>query len=180
MANFTIDGRMRNLPDIQKQYMFELLIPNIGEWNQDDMIVRCKTASIPSRGNTPIESFFMGTKSFTPGQPIFTNVLNVEIEELEDQKGLISLYDWSQKIFDHDPNSPTGGQSQENSKQGVSRDISLRMYKGNGEPLEKSISFKNSFIENFDDSPMGFANNESVKINVTFRFDYWLLVNTNT
>lgn len=175
MANFSIDGRMKDLPDIQRQYNFELLIPQIGDWNQDDMIVRCKTAAIPSRGNTPIESIFMGMKQFYPGQPLFTNTLAVEIEEHEDQKALIALHSWNEQIFDTNPKSATAGQAQQSGKKDISGDIKLVMYGFGGDPLPKAIVFKNAFLENVDDSTLGFANNESVKFTATFRFDYWLL-----
>jgi len=175
MANFSIDGRMKDLPDIQRAYMFELFIPDIGDWVQDDMIVRCKTAVIPSRGNQPIESFFMGMKQHHPGQPLFGHTLSIEIEELEDQKALKALYDWSQRIFDVNPKSVTAGQSKEPTNNDISRDITLKMYKHDGTTLEKSVKFYNAFLENVDDATLGYANNESVKYNATFRFDYWLL-----
>jgi len=175
MPNFTVDGRMKGLPDIQRAFMFELLIPDIGDWIQDDMVVRCKTAVIPSRGNTPIESVFGGMKQYYAGQPLFTSTLTVEIEEHEDQKALQSLYDWQQKIYDVNPNSPRGGAQQGGGKADITRDISLKMYKYNGDNMPKSVKFYNAFIENVDDAALGYATNESVKYNVTFRFDYWLL-----
>lgn len=175
IPNFSIDGRMKNLPDIQRAFMFELFIPDIGEWSQDSMIVRCKTAVIPSRGNQPIESMFMGMKQHFPGQPLFGHTLTVEIEEHEDQKALKALTDWSQEIFDVNPQSPTAGQSKGATDNDVSRDITLKMYRYNGQVLEKSVKMYNAFLENVDDATLGYANNESVKFNATFRFDYWLL-----
>lgn len=175
IPNFSIDGRMKDLPDIQRAFMFELLIPDLGDWKQEDMIVRCKTASIPARGNAPIESVFMGMKQYFPGQPLFTNVLTVEIEEHEDQKALKALYDWQQQIFDVDPFSPTAGQSKQPTDNAVSRDITLRMYRYNGQVLEKSIKFYNSWLENVDESALAYTTNDSVRYTASFRYDYWLL-----
>lgn len=177
MANFTIDGRMKNLPDIQRQYNFELLVPNIGDFDQDDMILRVRTATIPSRAVEVIESNFMGMKQFFPGKALFTNTLVVQYEEFEDQKVTTQLYDWQQKLFDVDPDSRTAGSGQESGKRNVTRDISLVMYGYNGKKLKKKIVFYNAFVENVGDSALGYANNESVKYDVTFRFDYWKLIN---
>jgi hypothetical protein len=174
MAQFAIDSRMKGLPDPQTQYMWELLIPNIGDLVQDDILLRCQTATIPSRGNQPMESMFMGMKQHFSGQPLFSHTLITEFEEREDQVVLTSLNSWQDLVFDIDPNSNTSGQSKVTGKQDYTRDIKLVMYKKNGEPLPYSVVFYNAFIENIDDSALGYANNESVKYSATFRFDYWL------
>ena len=54
------------------------------------------------------------------------------------------------------------------------------MYGYGGTTLEKQIRFKNMFLENVDDAALGYAANESIKINATFRFDYWLLEDSGT
>jgi hypothetical protein len=174
MAQFAIDSRMKDLPDPQTQYMWELLIPNIGDLVQDDILLRLQTAVIPSRGNQPMESMFMGMKQHFSGQPLFTHTLVTELEEREDQEVFKSLNSWNQLIFDIDPNSNTSGQSKVTGKRDYTRDITLTMYnKGKGK-LPYSVVFYNAFLENVDDSQLGYANNESVRYNATFRFDYWL------
>ena len=55
MANFFLEGRAKRLPDLQRGWMFELLIPAIADITGgiikgvDDLIIRVKTAVIPGR-----------------------------------------------------------------------------------------------------------------------------------
>lgn len=173
--NFTIDGRLKNLPDIQRQYNFELIIPKIGSIDTDGLILRVRTASIPARGNTPIESVFMGMKQYFPGQPTFGSELAVQFEEFEDQLVLQKLYDWSNLIFDINTVATTGGKGGKPRKGEVTADIILKMYTYNGTALPKYITFHNAFIKDIANSALGYAANESVKIDATFQFDYWTL-----
>jgi hypothetical protein len=179
MPQFTIEGRMKQLPDIQRNFLFEVVVPGITDVttaiNQEDLIIRVRSAVIPQRGNEPIESNFMGMKQFFPGKPTFSNSLNIVCEETEDQKITKALYDWQQKIFDINPSSPTAGSSQVPVKRRACKDIFLLMYKYNGTELEKKVRFVNAFPETVDDVSLGFAENAAVQYSVTFRFDYWVL-----
>ena len=111
MSNFSIDGRMKGLPDIQKNYMFEVWIPSEGfnSFTREGLIIRAKTAVIPGRDFEQIETFFMGTKQLFPGKATFSNALQVTFDEFEDQTVTKALYEWQQKIFDYNPNSGTAG-----------------------------------------------------------------------
>ena len=88
--NFTIEGRLAAIEDIQRNFVFEVIIPNInimtgGIMNQEALIIRAKTAAIPARGNDTIDSFFMGMKQLFPGRPNFSNTLSCTLDETEDQ-----------------------------------------------------------------------------------------------
>lgn len=173
---FHIDRRISKDKDIQRAYQFELLIPNIGELFQDDFTFRCRSASIPGRGNDVISSFFMGQERFYPGRPTWGgNQLSVEVEEYQDQGGLIALNSWHQKMFDADPNGQNPGVANTNNRNGLTRDITLFMYKYNGEKLPKKIIFYNSWLETVADVALNYQQNESVKYTPQFRWDYWLL-----
>jgi hypothetical protein len=182
--DLTIEGRMKQLPDIQRNWLWELVIPGISDVSEsissegdgvNSLIIRCRTAVIPSRGNEPIESNFMGMKQFFPGKPAFGNTFAVTFEETENQIITKSLYEWQQKIFDIVPGSPTAGASQGPTKRSVTKDVYLLMYRYNGKVLERKIRFYNAFPQNVDDVAMDFGGNESVKFSCTFQFDFWNL-----
>lgn len=181
MPNFTIEGRLKGLKDIQRPWMFELVIPDAsvltnGIANTEDLIIRCRTASIPGRGFDTIESNFMGMKQFFPSKPTFSNTLAVSIEETEDQKVGKLLYAWRQKIFDVDPQSVKAGSSTGLVKRDLAKDIFLLMYKYDGTSFEKKIKFVNAWPQNVDDVGLDYAGGgESVKYSVTFQYDFWLL-----
>jgi hypothetical protein len=181
MPNFTIEGRAKTLPDIQRNWMWELLIPSIADvtggimGDVEDLIIRARTATIPSRGNDPIASEFIGMKQFFPGKPTFGNTFAVQIEETENQIVHKGLTYWQNLIYNISPTDPTGGQSLRPLKRQVAKDVYLLMYTYNGRTLEKKIRFYNSFIQNVGDVSLAYSGNESVKYDATFQFDFWEL-----
>jgi hypothetical protein len=180
-TNLTIEGRAKVLPDIQRNWMWELQIPGIGDvtngimGNDEDLVIRARTAVIPSRGNEPIESNFIGMKQFFPGKPTFGHSFAVTIEETENQIVHQALTAWQNLVFNISPKDPTGGASLAPFKRAATKDIYLLMYKYNQYPIEKKIHFYNCFIQNIDDVSMDYTGNESVKFTATFQFDFWTL-----
>lgn len=174
MANFTIAGRLKNLPDIQKTYMWELFIPSIEDLDQDDMVLRVRNVVIPGRTIQPIESFFMGTKQFHAGRTEYAGTFPTQIEEFEDQKAHSALHSWQQLIYDYDPNSSTAGQSKVVGKNEYSRDIVLKMYKNDGIKMDKDIVFYGAWPQNVGDATLDYTASDSVKYEVTWQYDYWL------
>lgn len=174
MANFTTAGRLKNLGEIQKTYNWELYIPSIEDLDQDDMVIRVRNTVIPGRSITPIESHFMGTKSWHAGKTEYTGTFNVQMEEFEDQKVFTALHSWQQAIFDYSPDSPTAGQSKVQDKNGYTRDIVLRMYKNNGVKMEKEIVYFNAWPTSVSDVSLDYTASDSVKYECTFQYDYFL------
>lgn len=180
--NFTIEGRAKKLDDIQRNWMWELLILSISDVtggimaDVEDLIIRARTCTIPSRGNEPITSEFMGMKQFFPGKPTFGNTFEVSIEETQNQIVWKALTAWQELVFSIDPTSPTGGASQRPLKRDVAKDVFLIMYAYNGVPLEKKVRFFNCFPQNVGDVNLDYTGNESVKFGCTFQFDFWQAV----
>lgn len=176
MANFTIDGRMKNEKDIQRNWKWELWIPKppkVANWDMDDMIIRCRAAVIPGRGNEPIESNFMGQKQFFPGKPIFPNSFVAMFEEFEDKKVSEFLYSWQQSMHDYSGQiAANPGASVSEGKAGIKTDMSLYQYGFNGNLIQK-LTFKNAWVQNVDDVSLDYTGAESVKYSVTFQYDYW-------
>jgi hypothetical protein len=174
--NFHIDGRIAKSKDIQRSYQFELLVPNIGELTQNDFTFRCRSASIPGRGNEVISSFFLGQERFYPGKPTWGgNNLAVEIEEYDDQRGIQALNSWNQLMFDADMTSDGAGFASQSTRVGLTRDVTLLMYKYNGEKLPKKVVFYNAWLESISDTALNYNASESVKYTATLRWDYFLL-----
>lgn len=170
MADFTSHGRLGNLEDIQKTYMWELFIPDIAELNQDDMVLRVRNVVIPGRTITPIESFFMGTKQFFPGKTEYTGNLPVQFEEFEDAKVHTALDSWMQLMFDHGRSDLAGNAGGD--KKVITKTITLRMYKGTGEIL-KEIEFFHAWPQSVADATLDYTASDSVKYDAIFQFDFW-------
>ena len=174
MANNTIAGRLKNPPDVQKAYMWELFIPSIEELSQDDMVLRIRNVVIPGRSNPIIESHFMGTKQFLPGKTEYTGSFTTNIEEFEDQFVHTALHSWMQYIFDYDPSSPTAGDQKGATKLDYARDMVLKMYKSDGTEMPNSIKFFGAWPQTVADATLDYTASDSVKFDVTWQYDYWL------
>jgi hypothetical protein len=173
--SFHIDGRISKDKDIQRAYQFELEIDSLGDLKQD-FTYRCRSATIPGRGNDPIVSTFMGQDRYYPGRPTWGgNTLSVEIEEYDDQVGLKALQSWHEKMFISDPKDDNGGVAMAAKRKGYTRDIKLKMYKYNGEPMDKCIVFYSCFLETVGEVSLNYTSNDSVKYTAGFKWDYWLL-----
>ena len=88
MGIFHIEDRLKNQPDIIRSYAWEVIIPEIGSVSEsakdsEDLVIRARITSIPSRGNEKIESNFVGMKQFFPGKPTFSNTISITFEEFE-------------------------------------------------------------------------------------------------
>jgi hypothetical protein len=179
MPQFTIEGRLATISDIQRNFLFEYMIPNINVMtnniiDMENLIIRIKTASIPGRTNENIDSFFMGMKQLFPGRPGFSNTMVTNIDETEDNIIGKGLYAWQQRIFDIDPNSATAGYSQVPTKRLASTDVILRMYKYNGEKIgDDDIVLVNTRPTNVEDISLDMASNEKIVYAVTWTYDFW-------
>lgn len=181
--NFTIEGRMKSLPDIQRNWMWNIIIPGIRTvapqsalLGEEDLIIRCRSFAIPQRSNTPTESDFMGLKQFFPGKPTVGGTVAATFEETEDQRITKVFYEWEQFIFNINPSNPiTAGKSKVPLKRLSTKDIFLQMYKYNGEPLDKAIRFVNAWPQSVSEVPMDYGTGASVMYTVTFQYDYWTL-----
>lgn len=180
MAQFAIESRLKNLPDAQRNFMFELIIPGIGAVTDgimkkdEDLAVRVRSAVIPSRGNDPIESNFMGMKQFFPGRPSFGgNTFDVTIEETEDQIVHRAITAWQNQIFNIRLSDPTNGASLRPLKRQLTRDVYLLEYKYNQELMTNKVHYYNAFVQNVGDVSLDYSGGELVRYSVTFQYDFW-------
>jgi hypothetical protein len=194
MPNFHIEGRMKGMKDIQVNFMFEISVPRISEIitdsniikDEEEFIIRAKTAAIPDRSNVPIESYFMGMKQIYQGRVEYGNSLTIDFEETEDQKIVKAIYVWQNVIFntrDADTNSGHSltngkrlGSSGNQSVTGRTTDLFVKMYKYNGELCDNMIKVVNAWPSNISEVGLDMAGNEAIRYSVTFTYDYWNLM----
>ena len=181
--NFTINGRAQKFPDIQRNFMWQMIIPGVVKvapsalLDAEDLLVRCRNISIPQRSNEAITSNFMGTRQFFPGKADpGGGTLSVGFEDTEDMAIQRIMYEWQQNIFNINPSSNrTAGKSKKFLKRQLTKDIYLVLFGYSGVPLPKMIRFHNAWVQNVGDSALSYEGNESVKYDVSFQYDYWTL-----
>lgn len=186
-AGMYIEGRkIKGFADILRNFDYEITFKNAhtlmnGAFDSEDITLRARTFSIPERGNEPIESNYGAMKQFFPGKPTFGNTLQVTFEETESQKVQSFLYSWQEKIF-----SITEGHARHNRKRGdggsligpnesngICDLITITAYRFNGDEVENKYYFTNAWLQNVDAVTIDFSQNESIKFNATFQFDFW-------
>jgi hypothetical protein len=181
-ANFTIEGRRLSvLPDPLKEWSWELFIPNLGSLirgvDDEDFVLRCRSATIPSGGLESYEANYMGFKKIIPIKKKMVNSISTELEEFEDQKVLSMIYSWMNIIFNQDPKNLTVGHTNPTMlfRNGYTRNMTLKMYSGTGKILKKKIVFHNTFPSNISEANLTYGGSSGVKFSVEWSFDYWTL-----
>lgn len=172
MAGFSIDGRLAGAGDIQRAYMFEVDIARSG---YEPLTIKARSAEIPQRASTPIDSHFMGTKQSFPGLTNFTGLLSVEYEEFEGMDVTRYITVWMNSIFNYDVDSGGAFAGTGLQKSAIKTDITLKMYTIDGSNSMK-VKFHNAWPESINDTNLNYTSNEAVKRTVGFRFDYWTIV----
>jgi len=182
MPQFTIEGRMKGMADIHRNWLFEVSIPQIANIvpsvsDEEQFIIRAKTAAIPDRTNTPIESYFKGMKQWFPGRSEFGSTMVVGFEETEDQKILTALYDWQNIIFNIKAEDADAGHSLAPSKRdGQTTDVFIKMQKYDGSDMNNIVRLVNGWPTSVGEAALDMAGNEAVRYECTFQFDYWDLI----
>lgn len=185
-----IEGRrIRNFADVQRNFLYEITFKTahtlVTGWVEEDVTLRARSFSLPQRGNEPIESNFGAMKQFFPGKPTFGNTMQVSFEETESQGVQRFLFGWQQKIFDLNVghagfSRKRGGNSGGASSyinnipdSGVCDLVTIKAFRFNGEPLDNKYFLYNVWLQNVDDVNLDYSQNEAVKFNATFQFDFW-------
>lgn len=186
-ANFHIAGRTKVMADVQRNFMFNVLIPNIATvapassvpFGIEDLTVRCTSVKVPDVSIESIETLFMGTKQYFPGKKQAGGTVTCNFYETEDQQVSRFMYEWSQKIFNMNPDANGGlggGKSSAPIKNGLVSDIIVQMFAYNGTPLPYAIRAVNCWITSAPAPDLNFSGNEAVNYSVSFQCDYWTLV----
>lgn len=174
MPKLHIEGRQAGLRDPQRNFLWEIFIPDFN--NSEPLEQRVKSISIPGRSVDPIETYFYGNKQVFTGRTSFPNSITITFEEGEDQKILQLLYEWFQTIYNTDFDSAAGGISNSVTRKDYAKQIILTMYKYNGEQAGKRIMLINSFPQSLPDVTLDYSGNELIRYDVTFSYDLWKFI----
>lgn len=179
---FYIEGRrIRKFADIQRNFDYEITFSNMTNllgsngWDAEDVTLRVRTFSLPQRGNEPIESNFGAMKQYFPGKPTFGHTMQVQFEETESQRTQNFLFKWQQLIFDINAGHSTVNRKRgdNNYADGICEIATITAYRYNGEALDNKYYIYNMWLQNVDDVTIDYSQNEAVKFNATFQFDFW-------
>lgn len=201
LNNFTIRGRAQNLPDPQRSWLWQMtifginaIVPNVGAVlagtstsnsvvSEEDLRVRCRTVSIPTRDHDDIVSQFMTTKQHIWGKPIVDGTSVVTFEETNDQKVLQIFHAWQQKMVNVNPAATPApvmvggaGQSVADRAINLKLPIYITMYDYSGKTLMQEIFLFGAFPKTIADVNLSYTESTVLNFSVTFQFDYHLLI----
>jgi hypothetical protein len=177
---FTIESRAKAIPDIQRSFLWTLFIPTLPHLpgkiiSNDDLELACKSTSIPQKSLEIYESFFFGNKQTWPISQSFSSEFSVVLEEREDQAILNLFTLWIDAIMQANPENPNASTSTYLTKKQYAKEVWLKFYKYNGKPMTYAIRYFNCFPKQISEVSLDYNSNESIKLNVTFAYDYFTL-----
>ncbi len=173
--NFHILNRADNNPDVQRDWMWELSIPDIAtivpEVSTEGLVTRIRTALIPGATIEEITSSFMGTKQYFPGKKTPTSDMSCEFEETQEHYVYSAFQSWMTLIQNWDNFTDNSGASLMASKaNGYGLDLFLNLYTYDGQ-LSRQIHFINTWPKGLSAPTLSYEGNAQVKYTVDFKFD---------
>lgn len=143
----------------------------------EDLLVKCRSISIPSKTVSQITTSFMGHKRYFPSKVDFSHNIDIEYEENELQTIKVFFDNWISAI--EDTNFSTGAYNGNRSLQIENYTsplfLSLRQY--NGLNQAKNFTFFNCYPTSIRECSLNYSDNGSIKYVVSFSFDYYELAN---
>lgn len=175
---FLIEGRAtaKNAGDIQRNWTwyFSLNDSNILEkigLGEDAFMVRCRSMSIPQRGNGDIISHFMGFEQHFAGKPTFGNSVTIEFEEFQGLELTQALYNWKELMTSTNTGVSRAFEKRGNS--GYATSFYAIPFAYDGTNYGKKVKFINAWPETIPEVALSYESESSIKYSVTFKFDYW-------
>jgi hypothetical protein len=194
--NFTIEGRKLKIDPI-KSWLWEVIILNTKtlmasmnsssaniknfisalSMNEEDLINRCRSVTIPSVEIETYTSNYLGFKKVHPLKKKFSDIATCEYESFEDRKEYTFFYNWMNLIIEQNPKMiNVGGTGLAIVDRSLfTRNIMIKQYKGNGDSVVNNFILYNAYPIKIADIPMSYENTTSVKFAVDFAYDNWTL-----
>jgi hypothetical protein len=141
---------------------------------EEDLIIKCKSATIPNKAFDEISTSFFGHKKMFPSKVAYSNSVDVEYEENERQTIKRFFDDWQWAIYNADFYSGEEVGNSSYSRDQFTTKIQLAFYGYNGIGLDKNIQFINAWPKEVKDSGVTYnGGSETVKYSVSFTYDFW-------
>lgn len=181
MANFSTEGREAAIiKDVQRSFMWQVSMPTIGYLIDpslapdivEELRVRARTVSIPSRGIETLTTEFMGMKQLYAGKPSMTQTVAITFMESENLNMFAILNNLLQNTFSYKTGHSTLVGPKRSALTSYAQDIHINLLKYDGTAAsDKTMVLKNAFLTNVEDISLSYASNEVVQIGTTWSFD---------
>lgn len=185
MSVFTT--KIKNLPDVAKQYLFQVTFKFDDSALQDmlgveDLMLRAKTASMPGKSFGELATEFMGSKLVYPGKATVDGDLQITFDEFQDLFITKTFHRWQNLMFNHalegdiDAQGTTGG-AYSNYIKDYTATITVDMYSSTfEEKLPVSFEFKFAWPKEFPQTELNMEGDGKVQRQVTFKYSTFRVI----
>ena len=114
-TRMSVFGQISNLPDLAKQYLFEVYflfdngLKNV--LDQEDLKIKARTANLPTKTFNELDTQYMGTKLLYPGKATISGDLEIQWDEFQDMTISEQLHKWANMLMNQGFKDDIGGGS---------------------------------------------------------------------
>ena len=164
----TLSKLKANLTNVQRGYMWELIIPSPkGDGDTETIRLRAHTASIPGRSHGAIHVDYKQSAGFNvPGKLRFPQELTFTMIEGEDAKTHEFFYSWMQEINSDETNLGLGDVL-------IKGTIYMRLLSTNNSETLK-LALEGAYPKSVPDVPTDMREESEIRYPVTFSYDRWV------
>lgn len=185
MSVFTT--KIQNNQDLAKNYLFLVNFKFDNKTLEDlldseEMLLRAKTATLPSKSISELTTEFMGSKLVYPGKATVDGDLSITFDEFQDMKISRILHKWSNLVFNHaigqdfDAQGITGG-AYSNYLKDYTATIIVDLYKSSlTEKLPISYKFRFCWPKEIAAAELNMEGSDKIQRSVTFKYSTYEVI----
>lgn len=185
MSVFTT--KIQNNQDLAKNYLFLVNFKFDNKSLEDlldaeEMLLRAKTASLPTKTIGELTTEFMGSKLVYPGKATVDGDLSITFDEFQDMKISRILHKWSNLVFNHaigqdfDAQGITGG-AYSNYLKDYSATIIVDLYDSTmTQKLPISYKFRFCWPKEIAAAELNMEGSDKIQRSVTFKYSTYEVI----
>ncbi len=176
MPKFHIENVAPMYKDIQRDFMFEFIIPEITRIVPfvlpEGLQTRVRSVNVPGSSITEIKSEYMGTAEYHAGKREPVTDITVNFEETGNTTIHSVFTAWAEQIVSLDPNSANAGVSAFNVKRGgYAVDAFINTFDYDGVTLLQTFRCINLWPKSVPDVSLQYSGSGAVAYDIGFKCD---------
>jgi hypothetical protein len=152
------------LPDAAQTWNFDLFIPAIPGFGQNNLTYKCKTTTLPTSKIEPVKIELHGTGKQEAGRAIYDHTFQALFLETVDYKTYEAFRNWRDFMRSWKNNTGTDSAA-------YKVNLELDLY-NNGPDVVKTVILAGAFVTDIAEVNYSGAESVAVEMNVSFSFDY--------
>ena len=112
-TSMSVWGKLSEMPDLAKAYLFQVMFffddPAMSSLlDTEDLMIKARTASLPQKTFSELDTQYMGTKLLYPGKATISGDFEIQWDEFQDMTISKQLHQWSNLIMNQGFNEDIG------------------------------------------------------------------------